>query len=53
MEHSLKNENRISETCDVVMNELNVMEENNVEFFSINSSLKSKLEKIWKLKMKK
>jgi hypothetical protein len=40
MEQSLENENRISETCDVVMNELNVMEENNVEEeFPINTSL--------------
>jgi hypothetical protein len=40
MEQSLENENIRSETCDVVINELNVMEENNVEeFFSINPSL--------------
>jgi hypothetical protein len=40
MEQSLENENRIIKTCDVVMNELNVMEENNVEeCFSINPSL--------------
>lgn len=43
MEQSLENENRIIKTCDVVMNELNVMEENNVEeCFSINPSLQSK-----------
>jgi hypothetical protein len=33
MEQSLENEKKKSETCDVVMNELNVMEENNVEEF--------------------
>ncbi len=40
MEQSLENEKKKIETCDVVMNEWNFMEENNVEeFFSINPSL--------------
>jgi hypothetical protein len=30
MEHSLENENNVSETCDIFMNEV-VMEEENVE----------------------
>jgi hypothetical protein len=34
-----KNQNRISETCDIVMNEV-IMEENNVEEkFEVNPSL--------------
>jgi hypothetical protein len=42
MEQSLENDNKISETCDIVMNDF-VMEENNVEEeFVINLNLQSK-----------
>jgi len=45
MEQSSKNENKISETCDIARNEV-VMEENNVEEgFTINLSLQFETEK--------
>ncbi len=41
--HSLKNQNKISETCDIFMNEV-VMEEKNVkEESKVNPTLQSKI----------
>jgi hypothetical protein len=49
MEQSLENDNKINETCDIIMNEF-VIEKNNVEEeFTINPNLQ--FEKNWKLKM--
>jgi hypothetical protein len=45
MKHALKNDNKISDTCDIFMNEV-VMEENNVEEeLKLNPSLQSEIEK--------
>ncbi len=39
MEHSLENENKLNETCDIFMNEIFMEEQNVEEQFEINPNM--------------